>query len=149
MSMEPSFDCNRIGEIGRGSAVENTAVDARGAGSEGPLVAKAPQKNADGKFIGRRKVKPKLLAVVTDACTGCAGAPVCQLYCPVENCMILVPAEDLFPGGRVEIDPLKCVGCRKCVTEGPEGSFLDGCPWNAIVVEVTSAWEREHGVLPY
>ena len=41
------------------------------------------------------------------------------------------------------LDPLKCVA------EGPEGSFLDGCPWNAIAVVVTSAWEREHGVLPY
>ena len=109
----------------------------------------AATKNADGKFIGRRARKPKLLAVVTDACTGCAGAPVCQIYCPVDTCMILLPADDAWPYGRIWVDPLKCVGCRKCITEGPEDTVLEGCPWDAILMVATSDWEAIHGELPY
>src|SRR5574337_2313 len=112
----------------------------------GPAMKK---KSADGRFIGRRARKPKALAVITDVCTGCAGAPVCQLYCPVDDCMILVPAEDAFPYGRIWVDPLKCIGCKKCISGGPEGLFLDGCPWDAIVMVPTKEWEDEHGVLPY
>ena len=112
-------------------------------------VSRAPHKTADGKFLGRRKVKPKLLAVIAEACTGCAGAPVCQIYCPVDDCMVLQPAEDAFPYGRIWVDPLKCVGCRKCVRRGPEGLFLEGCPWDAIDMISTAAWEAEHGELPY
>jgi ferredoxin len=106
-------------------------------------------KNADGKFIGRRVKKPKLLAVITEACTGCAGAPVCQPYCPVDECMLVVPAEDAFPYARIWVDPLRCVGCKKCVTRGPEDTFLDGCPWDAIRMVPTAEWEAEHGELPY
>lgn len=106
-------------------------------------------KNAAGKFIGRRKVKPKLLAVITDACTGCSGAPVCEIYCPVEDCMLLVPAADAPPYGRIWVDPLKCVGCKKCVSRGPEDLLLDGCPWDAIRMVPTPAWEAEHGELAY
>jgi ferredoxin len=111
--------------------------------------ARAVVKDADGRFIGRRAKKPKVLAVITDACTGCAGAPVCQLYCPVVDCMLLVPAEDTLPAGRIWVDPLKCIGCRKCVTRGPDAAFLDGCPWDAILMVPTPHWEAEHGALPY
>ncbi|MFQ5666202.1 MAG: 4Fe-4S ferredoxin, partial [Candidatus Binatia bacterium] len=99
--------------------------------------------------IGRRKVKPRWLAVITDACTGCAGAPVCQIYCPVDECMILFPAADAQPYGRIWVDPLKCVGCRQCVSRGPADAFLDGCPWDAILMIPTPQWETEHGKLPY
>ena len=109
----------------------------------------ASKKSADGKFIGRRAKKPKRLAVITDVCTGCAGAPVCQLYCPVEECMILVPAEDAFPYGRIWVDPLKCIGCKKCISRGPEETFLDGCPWDAIAMVPTTEWEQENGILPF
>lgn len=115
----------------------------------GQAVAPPAKKNVDGRFIGRRKVKPKLLAVITDACTGCAGAPVCQIYCPVDECMLLVPAADAFPYGRIWVDPLKCVGCKKCVSRGPGELFLDGCPWDAIIMVPTPAWEAEYGELPY
>ena len=107
------------------------------------------RKNADGKFIGRRAKKPKLLAVITDACTGCAGAPVCQPYCPVDDCMLLVAADDAFPYGRIWIDPLKCVGCKKCASRGPDGTFLDACPWDAIAMVRTNEWESAYGQLPY
>ena len=110
---------------------------------------RTPKKNAEGRFVGWRKVKPKLLAVITDACTGCAGAPVCQIYCPVDVCMLLIPAGDVPVFGRIWVDPLKCVGCKKCVGRGPHGTLLDGCPWNAIGMASTQAWETVHGVLPY
>ncbi len=113
-----------------------------------PAAARASSKGADGRFIGRRAKKPKLLALITDACTGCSGAPVCQMYCPVTDCMLLVAAADT-PAGRIWVDPLKCVGCQKCVSRGPEDTFLDGCPWDAIIMMPTSQWEAEHGNLPY
>lgn len=118
---------------------------------ESPAVAdlRRAKKTAQGKFSGRRKAKPKQLAIVTDACTGCAGSPVCQLYCPVQDCMPLLAADDAYPYGRVVVDVLKCVGCRKCVGRGPAGTLLDGCPWEAIVMVPTGEWEAMHGVLPY
>ena len=112
-------------------------------------VRHVPKKSIDGKFVGRRTKKPKLLAVITEACTGCSGAPVCQIYCPVEDCMLLVPAEDAFPFGRIWVDPLKCVGCQKCISRGPEETYLEGCPWDAIVMVPTSEWEKQHGALAF
>src|SRR5436309_2208949 len=49
-----------------------------------------------------RKKKPKELAVITECCTGCAGAPACVEYCPVEDCMFWVPDEDHPPFGRIQ-----------------------------------------------
>jgi ferredoxin len=128
------------------SQLQGASIGSDAAGSSRPA---AKKKSADGRFIGQRAKKPKVLAVITDVCTGCAGAPVCQLYCPVDECMILVPAEDAFPYGRIWVDPLKCIGCRKCISRGPEGLFLDGCPWDAITMVPTSEWEQEHGILPF
>ena len=122
---------------------------------EAPVIAHAdpvrrpPKKTVDGKFIGRRTKKPKLLAVVNGACTGCSGAPVCQIYCPVDDCMLLVPAQDAFPFGRIWVDPLKCVGCKKCISRGPDDTYLDGCPWDAIVMVPTGEWEKQHGPLAF
>jgi ferredoxin len=124
-------------------------------GSEEPdTVSSSPAQHADtrgasGKFAGRRAKKPRLLAVVTEQCTACAGSPVCQIYCPVDECMILVPTNDGFPYGRIWVDPLKCVGCKKCIGRGPEGIFLDGCPWDAIEMVPTPQWESLHGELAY
>jgi ferredoxin len=106
-------------------------------------------KNLAGRFVGRRKVKPKSLAVITTSCTGCAGSPVCQSYCPVEQCMVLVRDERAYPFQRIVVDPLKCVGCKKCLRRGPAYTFLEGCPWDAIIMVSTSEWEAEHGQLPY
>lgn len=118
-------------------------------GTTPPGTEPSPKKNLAGQFVGRRKVKPKTLAVITEACTGCAGSPVCQPYCPVEECMVLVPDERAYPLQRVVVDPLKCVGCKKCLSRGPDCTFLDGCPWDAIVMVSTRDWEAEHGELPY
>lgn len=94
-----------------------------------------------------RKRKPKLLAVINDYCTGCAGSPVCVGYCPVEACMFWVPDEEHPPFGRIEVDKSLCIGCAKCTSKGPDGMFLDGCPWDAIEMVSIEQWEAEHGVV--
>jgi ferredoxin len=96
-----------------------------------------------------RKRKPKQLAIIIENCTGCAGSPVCVQYCPVEACMFWVPDEDNPPFGRIEVDKTTCIGCAKCTSKGPDGTFLDGCPWDAIEMVATEEWEAAHGlVLP-
>ena len=79
-----------------------------------------------------RKKRPKELAIITECCTGCAGSPACVPYCPVADCMYWIPDEDHPPFGRIEVDPELCIGCKKCTSKGPDGAFLDGCPWDAI-----------------
>ena len=81
-----------------------------------------------------RRRPPKQVAVVTDGCTGCAGSPVCVIYCPVEACMFWVPDADHPPFGRIDVDSSTCIGCAKCAAKGPHGTVLDGCPWNAVVM---------------
>jgi ferredoxin len=92
-----------------------------------------------------RKKRPKQLAVVTECCTGCAGAPACVAYCPVADCMYWVVDEEYPPFGRIEVDPLLCIGCRKCVGQGPDGAFLDGCPWDAIEMVAIETVEAASG----
>src|SRR6202045_1499704 len=94
-----------------------------------------------------RKKKPKELAVITECCTGCAGSPACVPYCPVQDCMYWVPDEDHPPFGRIEVDPYLCIGCKKCTSKGPDGAFLDGCPWDAIEMIPTDDWEAVHGIV--
>jgi len=92
-----------------------------------------------------RKKRPKELAVITECCTGCAGSPACVPYCPVAMCMYWVPDEDHPPFGHIEVDPFLCIGCKKCVSKGPDGAFLDGCPWDAIEMVATEEVESMIG----
>ena len=102
------------------------------------------------KIQTRRKRKPKQLAVINECCTGCAGSPVCHDLCPVEDCMVLVPDEPDAPVfGRTQVNPLLCIGCKRCTTKGPDGVCLDGCPWNAIDMVATQDFEALHGEMPY
>lgn len=87
---------------------------------------------SEGTMTGNRKKKPALLAVTNENCTGCAGSPVCINYCPVDECMYWIDDEDHPPFGRIEVDGQTCIGCKQCVSKGPDGTFLDGCPWDAI-----------------
>src|SRR5258705_949095 len=103
-----------------------------------------PMSVGDGKAT--RKKRPRILAITTDCCTGCAGSPACIEYCPIEACMFWVPDEDHPPFGRIEVDPYLCIGCQKCTSKGPEGAFLDGCPWDAIEMVPTDDWEFAHGI---
>lgn len=93
-----------------------------------------------------RKRKPKQLAIINESCTGCSGSPACVEYCPVEACMFWIPDEDHPPFGRIEVDKSLCIGCARCTSKGPDGAFLDGCPWNAIDMVDTPAWEAERGI---
>ncbi len=79
-----------------------------------------------------RKRIPKTVAAINEYCTGCGGAPACIVYCPVDECMYWVPDAEFPPFGRIEVDQTTCIGCAKCTSKGPEGIFLDGCPWDAI-----------------
>ena len=101
------------------------------------------------KRTDQRKRKPVVIAVINDACTGCAGSPACVDYCPIGNCMIWVPDEEHPPFGRIEVDALLCIGCKLCISKGPEGTFLEGCPWDAIDMVSIKDYEAELGPLPY
>jgi ferredoxin len=103
-----------------------------------------PMSVGDGKAT--RKKKPRILAITTDCCTGCAGSPACIEYCPIEACMFWLPDEDHPPFGRIEVDSYLCIGCQKCTSKGPDGAFLDGCPWDAIEMVPTEDWEAMHGI---
>lgn len=103
-----------------------------------------PMSEGDGKAT--RKKRPRILAITTDCCTGCSGSPACIEYCPIEACMFWVPDEDHPPFGRIEVDPYLCIGCQKCTSKGPDGAFLDGCPWDAIEMVPTDDWEAVHGI---
>lgn len=96
--------------------------------------------------VDLRKRKPKTLAVINEYCTGCAGSPACVVYCPVDRCMFWVPDETHPPSGRIEVDKTTCIGCAKCASKGPDGIFLDGCPWDAIEMVATEDWETKRGV---
>lgn len=60
--------------------------------------------------------------------------------------MFWIPDEDHPPFGRIEVDPYLCIGCQKCTSKGPDGAFLDGCPWDAIEMVPTDDWESLHGI---
>ena len=110
---------------------------------ESTAVKKYPK--SDGIQTPRKK-KPKELAIITENCTGCAGSPVCVTYCPVADCMYWVTDEDHPPFGRIVVDPLLCIGCKKCTSKGPDGTLLDGCPWDAIEMVDTKEWETARGI---
>jgi ferredoxin len=97
----------------------------------------------------RRKRKPHFIAVINEICTGCAGSPACVDYCPVAACMFWVPDEDHPPFGRILVDPVLCIGCKKCTSKGPDGTFLEGCPWGAIDMVPLAEFEAKYATMPY
>lgn len=61
-----------------------------------------------------------LLAVMDENCSSCAGSPLCELHCPVDDCINLLYEE--LPGGglkpyRVWVDNDKCIGCQMCYSD--------------------------------
>ena len=61
-----------------------------------------------------------LLAVINENCTSCAGSPLCEVHCPVDDCINLLYEET--PGGglkpyRVWVDNDKCIGCQMCYSD--------------------------------
>lgn len=63
--------------------------------------------------------------------------------------MILVQNPGAASFGVIEVDPVKCIGCRKCTAKGPVGTLLDGCPWDAIEMVALDEFEDKYGELPY
>jgi ferredoxin len=114
--------------------------------SAGSVIKQEPK--SDGT-TNKRKRKPHIIAFIQENCTGCAGSPACVEYCPVEDCMYWVPDADHPPFGRIEVDPLLCIGCKLCTSKGPDGMFLEGCPWDAIDLIPLAEFEATHGPLPY
>ena len=141
---ELSFDCDVVTFRGIMPAMPVAPGAARAVGMVPDELKFEPKSKG---LATPRKKKPKELAVITECCTGCAGSPACVEYCPVEDCMFWVPDEDHPPFGRIQIDPALCIGCKKCLSKGPDGCFLDGCPWDAIVMVDTAEVEKEVGVM--
>ena len=61
-----------------------------------------------------------LLAVMDENCSSCAGSPICEAHCPVDDCIVLLYEE--LPGGglkpyRVFVDNDKCIGCQMCYSD--------------------------------
>lgn len=61
-----------------------------------------------------------LLAVMDENCSSCAGSPLCEAHCPVDDCINLLYEE--LPGGglkpyRVFVDNDKCIGCQMCYSD--------------------------------
>jgi ferredoxin len=61
-----------------------------------------------------------LVAVMDENCTSCAGSPLCESHCPVDECINLLYEE--LPGGglkpyRVWVDNDKCIGCQMCYSD--------------------------------
>ncbi|MDP6477182.1 MAG: 4Fe-4S ferredoxin, partial [Nitrospinaceae bacterium] len=50
---------------------------------------------------------------------------------------------------QINVDPLLCIGCKKCTSKGPMDTFLEGCPWDAIDMVPLSEYEETYGELPY
>ena len=108
-----------------------------------------PMSEGDGKNEKRRKRKPHIMAVINEMCTGCSGSPACVDYCPVGECMFWVPDPDHAPFGHIRVDPLLCIGCKLCTSKGPDGAFLEGCPWDAIDMVPLAEFEAKYGSMPY
>jgi len=108
-----------------------------------------------GQNTNRRKRKPKELAVITDCCTGCAGSPVCQTLCPVENCMQLVHDDEhtrsLHLGRPAEVHRVQAVHrAGRRVAARDEGHLPHRlAPGDAIEMTATEEVEKVYGVLEY
>jgi ferredoxin len=132
--------------------MDETATTVAIVEKQGPQLVLVSTEKSEPKSAGidtPRKKKPKELAVITECCTGCAGSPACVPYCPVSDCMFWVPDAENPPFGRIQVDPQLCIGCKKCTSKGPDGAFLDGCPWDAIEMVEIGRVEAVYGAMSY
>ncbi len=69
---------------------------------------------------GKKRKGTALLAVMDENCSSCAGSPLCEVHCPVDNCINLL-YEETPQGGlkpyRVWVDNDKCIGCQMCYSD--------------------------------
>lgn len=85
-----------------------------------------------------KKKRPRLMAVVTEACTGCEA---CMAFCPVD-CIDHEPPEG---GTGAVIPPVRirwqeCIGCQLCA------KACEALAWDAIVMMPIEAFERQYGI---
>jgi ferredoxin len=70
--------------------------------------------------VNKKRKGTALLAVMDENCSSCAGSPICEAHCPVDDCINLL-FEELPQGGlkpyRVFVDNDKCIGCQMCYSE--------------------------------
>ena len=85
--------------------------------------------------------RKKMVAEIDESCTGCAGTPICQIFCPTDGALEYVFDDSSFHFGRMTVNPEKCIGCRNCVTRGYLGARIEGCPWNAISISARNTTE--------
>lgn len=80
----------------------------------------ADMEQQDEEQLKKKRKGTPLLAVMDESCTSCAGSPVCELHCPVEDCINLL-YEETPNGGlkpyRVWVDNDKCIGCQMCFSD--------------------------------
>lgn len=79
--------------------------------------------------------KKRMVAEIDESCSGCAGTPICEMFCPAEGALEYIYDDDSFHFKRMRVNPEKCIGCRGCVTRGYLGARIEGCPWNAITMK--------------
>src|SRR5260370_12539874 len=79
---------------------------------------------------GPRKKAPKTIAVIDpDQCFGAFACSICQVACPVANCIVEEPDRDGRMVCAVRAD--LCIGCGLCVTLGNSTAPQQpdfGCP---------------------
>jgi len=70
--------------------------------------------------LKKKRKGTSLVAVMDENCSSCAGSPVCELHCPVEDCINLL-YEETSAGGlkphRIWVDNDKCIGCQLCFSD--------------------------------
>ena len=76
--------------------------------------------------------KKRMVAEIDESCSGCAGTPICEMFCPAEGALEYIYDDGSFHFKRMRVNPEKCIGCRGCVTRGYLGTRIEGCPWNSI-----------------
>lgn len=73
-------------------------------------------------------MKVPSVAQVSERCSGCG---VCKVFC-TSGALDLIEEKDFPPLKKMQVDPALCTGCGNCLTRGPNGARILGCPWDAI-----------------
>ena len=76
--------------------------------------------------------KKRFVASIDESCTGCAGTPICIMFCPAEGALEYYCDESSPHFKRMRVNSEKCIGCRSCLTRGYLDARIEGCPWNAV-----------------
>ncbi len=78
-----------------------------------------------------KRPRSRMVARVTESCTGCGGSPVCRIFCRRDALQLMDDPEN-YPFTKMRVDSSRCSGCGNCQAGGPDNIQVTGCPWNAI-----------------